>query len=100
MASVTLAIPDKTKEEMKSLPWVNWSELTREKTLKKEIFNRFIKTGTLSDDDQNFCDSIDWYPVDELELKEEYVKKLEAIDKKPAGKPMTVKEFNKWCDSL
>ena len=36
MASVTFAIPDKTKEEMKSLEWVNWSELTREETLKKE----------------------------------------------------------------
>ena len=36
MASVTFAIPDKTKEEMKSLIWVNWSELTREETLKKE----------------------------------------------------------------
>lgn len=33
MASVTLAIPDEIKSEMKELAWVNWSELVREETL-------------------------------------------------------------------
>ena len=43
MASVTFAIPDKIKEEMKSLGWVNWSELTREETLKKENLLKLLE---------------------------------------------------------
>ena len=36
MPSVTFAIPDKVKSEMKKLSWVNWSELAREEILKRE----------------------------------------------------------------
>ena len=35
MASLTFAIPDEIKSEMKELSWINWSELTREELLKK-----------------------------------------------------------------
>ncbi|MAE42740.1 hypothetical protein CMO93_03135 [Candidatus Woesearchaeota archaeon] len=36
MPSVTFAIPDKVKSEMKKLSWVNWSELAREEVIKRE----------------------------------------------------------------
>lgn len=36
MPSVTFAIPDKIKSEMKKLSWVNWSELAREEIFKRE----------------------------------------------------------------
>ena len=36
MPSVTFAIPDKVKSEMKKLSWVNWSELAREEIIKRE----------------------------------------------------------------
>lgn len=51
------------------------------KLIKQDIFERFERTGTLSVDDQELCDKIDWYPVDELELKEEYVEKLRSLEK-------------------
>ena len=35
MASVTFAIPDEVKEDMKKLPWVNWSEIDKIDLLKK-----------------------------------------------------------------
>ena len=57
--------------------------IAKEELRKKEIFEEFIKTGTLSDESQKFCDKLDWYPVDELELKEEYIKKLKKIEKGP-----------------
>ena len=100
MVSVTISLDDELKAKVERFLWVNWSEVGREEALKKEIFERFIKTGTLSDVDQEFCDKVGWYPIDELELKEEYIEKLKKSIKKPAGKPMTVEEFNKWCDSL
>ena len=80
MVSVSIAVEESFKERVESFAWVTWSEVAREEAIKKEIFEKFIKTGTLSADDQEFCDEIDWYPVDELPLKEEYVKKIkEAI---------------------
>jgi len=100
MVSVTISLNNELKAKVEKFLWVNWSEVGREEALKKEIFERFIKTGTLSGADQEFCDKICWYPIDELELKEEYIEKLKESIKKPAGKSMTVEEFNKWCDSL
>ncbi|MBN2251799.1 MAG: hypothetical protein JW724_06980 [Candidatus Altiarchaeota archaeon] len=100
MASITFPLDDKTFALIKRFSWVNWSEVVREKLNKRRIFEDFIRTGDLSDEDQEFCDSIGWYPIDELHLKEEYAGKMKASSGKPAGKPMTLEEFNKWCDSL
>ena len=65
------------------------------KLMKKDIFERFIKTGELPEEDQEFCESIDWYPIDELEVREEYAEKLKSRLKEPVGKPLTIEEFNK-----
>jgi hypothetical protein len=47
MASVTFAIPDKVKSDMKELSWVNWSEVGREEMIKQEerrkLFEEFKK---------------------------------------------------------
>ncbi len=64
------------------------------KLMKQDIFERFIKTGELSEEDQEFCDKIDWYPIDELEVKEEYAKKLKAIAE-GEHLPMTVEKLDK-----
>jgi len=80
MATLTVSIPDELK--------------------KKDIFERYIKTGELSDEDWMFCERIDWHPVDELPLKESFVKELEKAKDEPSGKSMTLEEFNKWCDEL
>ncbi len=93
MVSITFALEDQLFSILEGFPWVNWSEVSREKVMKREIFDRFIKTGTLSKADQEFCDRIDWHPVDELELKEEFVKELKEIEKGPHSK-MTLKELD------
>ncbi len=100
MAGITLQLETELKSEIEHFSWVNWSEIARGEVLKKEIFERFIKTGTLSDDDQKFCDKIDWYPVDELPLRKEFIEELKKAEKKPSGKAMTKEEFDKWCEEL
>ena len=62
--------------------------------LKKRIFERYIKTGELSDEDWMFCERIDWHPVDELPLKESFVKELEKARDEPSGKSMTLEELD------
>lgn len=100
MVGITVPLAEPFKERLHSFPWVNWSEIGREEMLKRDIFDKFIKTRDLSKKDQEFCDKIDWYPVDELELKEEFVKELKKSMKRSRGKAMTIEEFNKWCDEL
>lgn len=99
MPSVTLTIPEGTKSELKRFQWVNWSEVAREEFLKKEIFEKFIRTGRLSENDQKFCDTIGWYPIDELPLKEEFVKEIKKQGKR-RGKAMTPKQFKKWSENI
>ena len=93
MSNITLTIPKLVKMETEELAWVNFSELSREELLQKRIFEEFIKKGTLSDKYQKFCDSIDWYPVDWLPLREEFIKELKKAEKEPSLKLKSVKDI-------
>ncbi|HLC80137.1 MAG TPA: hypothetical protein VJG31_00010 [Candidatus Nanoarchaeia archaeon] len=93
MATLTLSISDFFRNELKQILWVNWSEVAREESLKKIIFDRYIKTGELSDEDWEFCEKIDWHPVDELPLKEEFRKELEERKKGPFIKMKSIGEL-------
>ena len=95
MASITLSVSEGLKNELKSLSWVNWSEIAREETLKKLIFEDYMKSGKISDDEWRFCEKIDWHPVDELPLKEEFIKKLEAVKKEKSIKVKSVSDIFK-----
>jgi hypothetical protein len=90
MSSVTLNVSDNFKGELKLFSWINWSDVAREEVLKKQIFENYMKAKKLEKWEAEFCDSIDWHPVDELPLKKEFVKKLENARKEKSYKPMTV----------
>ena len=93
MPTITLSLSERFKSEIKQFPWVNWSEVAREEILKKDIFERYIKTEELSDEDWVFCERIDWHPVDELPLKEEFVKRLKEARKETPIRFNSVDEF-------
>ena len=100
MTGITMQVEAEFKSEIDHFSWINWSAIAREETLKKEIFEQYIKIGKLSDEEQQFCDEIDWHPVDWLPLKESFIKELKDAEKGPHSKPMNSKEFKKWCDKL
>lgn len=93
MASVTLSVTNEFKEQLKHFQWVNWSEIAKEETRKKLIFEKYLQTGEVSDDDWKYCDEIDWHPVDELPLKEEFIQKLENAKKEKTIKIKAVSEI-------
>ena len=95
MASLTLSISEEFKNQLKSFLWVNWSEIAREEALKKLIFENYISTGKITDDEWEFCDKIDWHPVDELPLKEDFKKELERRKKEKSLKLKSVSEIFK-----
>ena len=95
MASLTLSVSEEFKHQLKEFLWVNWSEIASEETLKKLIFENYMKTGSLSDEEWEFCEKIDWHPVDELPLKEEFKRKMEEIKKEKSIKFKSVSELFK-----
>jgi hypothetical protein len=95
MASVTLSITDQFKDQLKNFQWVNWSEIAKEETMKKLIFEKYLKTGKVSDEDWNYCDKMDWHPVDELPIKKEYIEKLKKIKKEKSIKIDSVSDIFK-----
>ena len=95
MASVTLSVTDQFKEQLKHFQWVNWSEIAKEETRKKVIFENYMKTREISDEDWKFCEEIDWHPVDELPLKEEFKKEMEKRRKEKGIKFKDIGELRK-----
>lgn len=95
MASLTLSVSDEFKNKLKTFMWVNWSEIAREEAMKKLIFENYIKTGSITDEEWVFCEKIDWHPVDELPLKKEFKKELKRRKKEKAIKIKSVSDIFK-----
>ena len=95
MASITLSVNEEFKNQLKQYLWINWSEIAREEAMKKLIFEDYIKTGSLSDEEWEFCEKIDWHPVDELPLKEEFKREIEKRKKEKSIKLKSVSEIFK-----
>jgi len=79
MTSLTLSIEEDFKNELKTLSYINWSEIAREESRKKVIFEKYIKTKKVSNKDWTFCEKIDWHPVDELPFKESYIRESRKL---------------------
>ena len=95
MASITLSVSEEFKSKLKWLVWVNWSEVAREETIKKLIFEQYLRTGDVSDKAWEFCEKIDWHPVDELPYKEEFLKKIKKIKKEKPIRLSSIDEIFK-----
>ncbi|MBS3100315.1 hypothetical protein J4463_03840 [Candidatus Pacearchaeota archaeon] len=95
MTSLTLPISDEFKNSLKVFMWINWSEIAREEAIKKLIFESYMRTGDITDRQWEFCEKIDWHPVDELPLKEEFIKKLDKIKKEKGIKFKNIDELRR-----
>jgi len=54
--------------------------------MKQDISVRYKQTGEVTDEDWEFCEQIDWHPVDELPPKPEHIKILKKALKEKTGK--------------
>lgn len=94
MVSINFSLEDNVFARLTRFPWVNWSGVSREDLLKKRIFEKFIKTGDLSEREEKFCEKINWDPIDEMEVKEEYIEELKKTINGPHS-PMTLEKLDK-----
>ena len=95
MVSITVPLEPELKKELSMFRWINWSEVGREELIKKDIFERYLKTGEVTDKDWKFCEEIDWHPVDELPMKEGFIKELEKARQEPSIRLNSVEELFK-----
>ena len=65
--------------------------------MKRDILEKFMKSDEISKEDQEFCDRIDWDPIDELEVREEYIEKLKKVEKEPHSR-MTLEKLDTLLD--
>ena len=100
MACITVSVEKPFKERLARFPWVNWSKIGREELLKRYLFGKYMKTGRITKEEEEFCEKIDWHPVDEFPLKEEFIKKLKKVEKGSHSKLMKPEELKKWFEEL
>ena len=98
MVSITLSVSEDFKKDIKDFMWVNWSEIAREETIKKLIFENYIKFGKITEEEWRFCEKIDWHPVDELPLKKEFKKMLEKKRKEKGIKFKNIGELRRLIE--
>ena len=94
MVNVVITIPDEIKKEMSQFEWINWSEVAREDVIKKDILQTYLKDGIVNKEDISFCENKNWHPVDELNLKDEFVQELKNIEKSKHSK-MSVEKLDR-----
>ena len=101
MGAITLSVPNKLKSEMDKTDWINWSSVARHafvETLKDvkelQLKKKIHEISEISEDDNR-------------EVKESVAKEaVESIGqtakelKSGNRKPISLDEFNKWCDSI
>jgi hypothetical protein len=100
MACITISVDKTFKERLSRFSWINWSEIGREELMKRYLFEKYMKTGELTKDEDKFCEQIDWHPVDELPIKKEFLKKLGEIQKGVYSKPMNPDQLKQWLKDL
>ena len=91
MKTITLSIPMSLKVRMSKHPELKWSEVSREEL--RDRMTKFLIIKEISeipeDDTREIND----------ELAKDVVRSVEETIKSGV-KPMTIKEFKKWSDSL
>ena len=69
------------------------------KLMKNDILQRYKQTGEVTDEDWEFCEQIDWHPVDELPPKPEHIELLKKALKETGKVYSSAEEFFKELDS-
>jgi len=61
--------------------------------MKRDILERYKQKREITNEDWEFCERIDWHPVDELPLKEAFVKGLRKTKSEPSIKLKSVSDI-------
>ena len=101
MAEVVVKVPEKLKERMSKLSWIDWASVATKAISERledieelEIRRKVAEISEIPEDDDREV---------KASLAEEVVSSTERVLnelKSGKRKPMTLEEFNEWCDEL
>ncbi len=83
MSTLTIPIDDELYAKVQVLSWVRWSKVVQDGIRKRKILETYLREKSISEEDAAFCEDIDWHPVDELPIKQEFIAMLKKTDKGP-----------------
>ena len=95
MPCITITVEESFKQRLSKFPWVNWSEIGREEIYKRYIFEKYLKNEKLTKEEKDFCETIDWHPVDELPLQHDFVEELKKVRKVKYHKYSSIEDLRK-----
>lgn len=102
MSNVTLYLPDDVKKELDSYSEVRWSEFIRQaiinkiKELKKlDLLKKYVEKEPFTQTDLEWMDKNDWHPVDESQMKLNFVNDIHKRSKGRIIKAKSVDELFK-----
>ncbi|MFH0836795.1 MAG: hypothetical protein V1870_01575 [Candidatus Aenigmatarchaeota archaeon] len=100
--NITLSVSGELEKMIKEHPEIKWTELARqgmiseiERFQKTNILKKMIEREPFTNQDIEWMDKNDWHPVDEMELKPEFIKKVEQRSKNQCVRVKTVKDVFK-----
>jgi hypothetical protein len=86
VANMTLAVPKEVLEEMKNHPDIKWTHVAREALIAKadrmrklDILEKYLDKEPFTEEEVKWMDERDWHPVDERELRKDFVSKIEKV---------------------
>ena len=101
MAEEVVKVPEKLKERMSKVSWIDWSSVAVKAISERledieelELKRKVAEISEIAGDDDREV---------KASLAEEVVRSTEEVLKELKSgkrKPMTVEDFNKWCDEL
>ena len=101
MAEVVVKVPEKLKERMSKVSWIAWSSVAVKAVSERledlegrELKRKVAKISEIAEDDDREVKESRAKAV--VRSTEEVLKELKSGKRKP----MTLEEFNKWCDEL
>lgn len=102
MGNVTLYLPDDVKKELDSYSEVRWSEFIRQaiitkiRELKKlDLLKKYVEKEPFTQADLDWMDQNDWHPVDESQMKLNFVTDLNKRGKGRLIKAKSIVELFK-----
>src|SRR3989338_10330961 len=100
--NITLSVYGELEKMIKEHPEIKWTELARkgmitelERMQKMNILKKMVEKEKFTEQETKWMDEHDWNPVDEMELKPEFVKKIQARNMNKCIKVNNIKDIFK-----
>ena len=98
MSNITLYLPDEVKKELDAHSEVRWSEVIRQAVISKlkelrklDLLKKYVEKEPFTEADLVWMDKNDWHPVDETQMKLNFVNE---VDKRSKGRIIKAKSLD------